>query len=82
METNLSLPELEAILDAERERQYNQNKFLAALKGINLEGAAAKSAEEKVEEIKNRVAAKLAGKDVETYELETLGLGVEVEEEE
>lgn len=81
MEINLSLPELEAILDAERKRQYAQNKFLAALKGINLGAEAAESAEDKIQAVKNRVAAKLSGMDEEEYELQTLGLGFEIEEE-
>lgn len=81
MENNLSLAELEAILEAAREAQYRQNKFLAALKGIDLESTAATTAEDKVQQVKNRVAAKLAGVDPEIYELGTLGLGVEEEEE-
>lgn len=81
MEINLSLNELEAILEAERKRLYNQNKFNAALKGIKLDdGPAEKSAEEKVQEIKNRVAAQLAGVSEEQYELQSLGMGVEEEE--
>lgn len=81
MEINLSLNELEAILEAERKRQFQQNKFNAALKGINLDGESKeKSAEEKVQEIKNRVAARLSGVSEEEYELQTLGMGVEEEE--
>lgn len=79
MEINLSLAELEAILEAERKRQYNQNKFMAALKGIDLEADAAQSAQERVDAVKNRVAAKLAGMDPDSYELSQMGLGIEQE---
>jgi hypothetical protein len=79
MEINLSLAELEAILEAERKRQYNQNKFMAALKGIDLEADAAQSAQERVDAIKNRVAAKMAGMDPDSYELSQMGLGIEQE---
>lgn len=80
MEVNLSLPELEAILEAERERQYMQNKFLAALKGIDIDGNAANKVD-RVEEAKRRAAAKMAGVSEEEYEFATMGLGIEIEEE-
>ena len=63
-------------MDAAREQQYNQNKFLAALKGVNLdEGAASK----RVEQIKERVAAKQSGVPEEIYELGDM-FGFEEEE--
>ena len=81
MELNLSLPELVAILDAERERQHNQNRFMASLKGIDLDKTAAtETAEERVERIKNRVAAQLSGQSVDEYEFGTMGMGFEEEE--
>jgi hypothetical protein len=81
MEENLSLPELEAILEAYRDQIYRQNKFAAALKGIDLEAGAATSAEDKVQEVKNRVAAKLNGVSQEEYEFGSMGLGIEIEDE-
>ena len=67
------------ILDAAREAQFNQNKFLAALKGINLEEGAA---EDKVAKIKERLAAQQAGMTEEEYDLTNAGLGFEYDEEE
>ena len=81
LEVNLSLPELEAILDAERERQYNQNKFLAALKGIDLDANAAKSAQERFEEVVEAAYAQLEGVSEEEYTFGQLGWGVEEEDE-
>ena len=37
LETSLSLPELIATLEAKREAEHSQNKFLAAIQGINLD---------------------------------------------
>lgn len=39
MEDNLSMPELTAILSAKREQEHNQNKFNAAIQGIDLDEA-------------------------------------------
>jgi hypothetical protein len=77
---NISLPELEAILEAERERQYNQNRFAAALKGIDLDAGAAESAEERFEAVKAKALASLSGKSEEEYTLGELGLGIEEED--
>lgn len=60
--------------------QYEQNKFLAALKGIKLDENAT-AAEDKVQEIKDRVAAKAAGKSEEEYGWEQAGLGFEIEDD-
>lgn len=76
LEVSLSLPELEAILESAREQEHSMLKFQASLKGINLDGAGA-SQEERFMDIKNRAAAKAAGKDQQHYELEALGFGVE-----
>jgi hypothetical protein len=37
MEDNLSMPELVAILEAKRNEDYEHKKFLAALKGVDLD---------------------------------------------
>jgi len=37
MEDNLSMPELVAILEAKQKEDYQHKKFLAALKGIDLD---------------------------------------------
>lgn len=37
LEDNLSMPELNAILKASRDKDYNERKFMAALQGVDLE---------------------------------------------
>jgi len=78
METHLSLPELEAILQAARERQYVQNKFIAALKGVDLDEGM-ESVEERFDAIESRARAKAMGMSPEAYELSDIGVGVETE---
>lgn len=58
------------IIDAAREQQYNQNKFIAAMKGIDLDAASKSSKPNRVEEIKARVAARQQGKSEEQMEIE------------
>lgn len=48
------MPELTAILNASREKEHNNNKFLAAIQGINLEESEGKS-HTTFEDIKARV---------------------------
>lgn len=66
------------ILEAAREAQFAQNKFLAALKGVNLEEGAAVT--NRVQEMKDRVAAREAGVSDEEFELGDM-FGFETEEE-
>ena len=80
MEDNLSLPELEAILDAARKKEYSRNKFAAALKGVNLDEELEE--ESHFERAEARGKARLAGISVDQLEFEELGFGLEPEEEE
>lgn len=81
LEESLNLDELRLILDAMRERELRQMKFFASLKGIDLEKDLKKSAEEEVQKVKDRVAARQRGEDPEKYELEQyFGTDYEVEE--
>jgi hypothetical protein len=69
------------IIDAARERDANQNRFLAALKGIDLgEDKAAEDDRLTVDEIKKRVAAKAAGVPEEMADLGGM-FGFEEDEE-
>lgn len=79
LEESLSLPELQAVLDASREREYRANKFAAALKGVDLDNNG-ENAKDKFEEVQRRVEAKLAGKSQESTELDELAFDFEVEE--
>ena len=60
---------------------YEQNKFLAALKGIKLDEAAAEEVDP-VQRIKDRVAAQQQGITEDQYSWQQAGLGFEEEDEE
>lgn len=82
MEEELSLPELNAILNAGREREYTRNKFTAALKGIDLDKnseSRGETNEERFERIKRQAEAKASGKSETEIEFSDLGFGVEIE---
>jgi hypothetical protein len=56
LESSLSMPELSETLNAKREESYNDRKFLAALKGIDIDGGGSKREEENAwEKLKNKV---------------------------
>jgi hypothetical protein len=81
MEESISLNELYAVIGALREREYRQNKFSAAIKGINLDeetGNTAQGAFAAAEEKANEI---LTGMNSEERTLSELGFGVEVEDE-
>lgn len=80
LEECLSLPELKAILSASREQEHRRNKFMAALKGINLDEGAAKDAKEKFDEVQRRAQSRLTGIDTEQLEMDEFGLDIEIEE--
>lgn len=75
MEIKLSLPELEHIVTAARERELRQQKFAAALKGINLDEET--DAVDRVEEMKRRIEAERAGVSVDTLDFMDMGIDVE-----
>lgn len=81
MEENLSLPELEAILDASRKKEHARNRFAAALKGVNIDEDE-DSEESTFERVEIRGKARLAGVSADQLEFEELGFGLEPEEEE
>jgi hypothetical protein len=43
LENNLSMPELIATLEAKRNKEYNEKKFLAAIQGVDLDKSAGSS---------------------------------------
>lgn len=81
LEDSLSLDELHVAVKAQRAKEERHNRFMAAIKGINLdEDGDTMTAEEKVEEMKRRAEAKRAGKSDDEFEFDELGLDIEVEE--
>lgn len=61
LEKSLSLPELFATLESKRDSDYQDKKFTASLKGIDLDEASGKVEEDPWEAMQARVEAKLSG---------------------
>lgn len=78
MEECLTLTELQTTLEAKREHEFKQQKFAAALKGVNLDEHVGKDEEEATsgDDIKRRVQARLGGKSEEALEFEEIGIKV------
>jgi hypothetical protein len=79
LENSISLDELEVILKASHDREHRQNKFAAALKGINLDEADKESIKERFDEVKRRAEAKTTGKSEDSILFDELGLDIETE---
>lgn len=77
LEESLCLDELEAVVRAAREREHRNHKFLAALKGVDIDEDKKESPKDRVEEMKKKIAARRAGKTPEQLELEDFGIGFE-----
>lgn len=78
LEESVNLPELDMILAQKRKEEEARQKFAAAIEGINL-GEQTSEVQARIEEVKHRAAAKLAGgeRELERMELADLGFGVE-----
>lgn len=63
LETSLSMPELSAALEAKRESDYQEKKFLAAIQGIDLDKQTGKDDSNAWEEMKARVFSGGASSD-------------------
>lgn len=55
LETSLSMPELTATLNAKRESEYTERKFLAAIQGVDLDEQTGRKEEDPWEAMKARV---------------------------
>jgi len=55
LEASLSMPELTATLNAKREAEYNEKKFLAAIQGVDLDEQSGRKEEDPWEAMKARV---------------------------
>ncbi len=79
IEDNLNLEELQTILEASREQEYNRQKFAAALKGVDLDEKTGNT-DSSFEEVKRRAQAKVSGISEEEIEFSQIGIAV-IEEE-
>ena len=72
---------MQIILDAKREMEHRDNKFKAAIAGIDLDAHLEKRNEEKFAEVEKRAMARLYGDAaVRRMEYDDFGLEIEVEE--
>lgn len=76
MEENLTLAELEKLLEAKRDQDFQNKKFAAALKGVDLDEPSDKEAPT-FEEIKRRAEAKNMGVSADSLEFAEIGIGIE-----
>jgi hypothetical protein len=76
MEENLSLAELEKLLEAKRDQDFQDKKFTAALKGVNLDEQSNGDAPT-FEDVKRRADAKLRGVSEESLAFSEIGIGIE-----
>jgi hypothetical protein len=76
MEENLSLAELEKLLESKRDQDFQNKKFAAALKGVDLDEPGDKESAT-FEEVKRRADAKLRGVSAEELEFAEIGIGIE-----
>lgn len=76
MEENLSLAELEKLLEAKRDQDFQNKKFAAALKGVDLDEPSDKDAPT-FEDIKRRADAKNRGVSEESLAFSEIGIGIE-----
>lgn len=74
MENELTLEELYLLLEVTGDMKYQDQKFLAALQGVDLEEGKKDNAFEKV---KQRAAAELKGRTEEEFVLDTIGIEIE-----
>lgn len=83
LEASISLPELELILSADREREHRHHRFMASLKGIDLDEYTTNNdegdAREKMEIAQARANARLKGEDPEKAEWDFFGIDIETE---
>lgn len=76
LEESLTLDELDMLIKVKRDKEYEDRKFFAALKGIDLD----ENKNSTFEEVKMKADAALAGKSSEEYVFEDL-IGIDIEEE-
>lgn len=70
------------MLTAKREAEHREHKFMAALKGVDLDADAKNDAQERFDEVQRRVETKLHGEQaVANKEYDFFGLDIETEEE-
>lgn len=72
------MEELYLLLDSMRERQHSEHKFMAALKGVDLDEG---NTNNDFDRIKQQAAAELAGKSEDEYVFDLIGIQIEEDDD-
>lgn len=78
MEENLTLNEVNLLAEASRNKEKREQRFLAALKGIDLDE---KESTSSFEEVQKKAAAALAGQTEEEYVFNMIGIEYDKDED-
>lgn len=71
------MPELELLLDTVRKKEWNANKFAAALKGVKVDDYdAAHSTEKTADDIRREAEAEVRGMTEEQLAFEEIGIQI------
>lgn len=76
LEDNLSLAEINQILDSYRKMKREEQKFLAAMQGIDLDKNSSGNSSD-FETVKKRAQARITGVDEESFDLAQAGIKIE-----
>lgn len=79
LEEFLTLDELDVIVRAAHDKEHRHNRFMAAIKGINIDESGQEDAKEKFERANRNAQARLSGKTAEEIEFADFGLDIEIE---
>lgn len=82
LENAICLEELRLIIGSMREKELRNQKFHAAIQGIDMDKASVQKAQEDFKRVQDRVNARLAGKTDTEFHLNSLGFEVEKDEDE
>lgn len=75
LEDNLTLEELQQIVESFRDLEHQRFKMQAALQGVDLDKE--RNAQTEFDKVKMRAEAKISGKTEEEYEFGLVGIAVE-----
>lgn len=78
MEESITLEELYLLVDAMYRKEHRQNKFAAALKGVDLDEG---QESEDFERIKLKAQADLAGRNEEEFVFDMIGIEIDTDDD-
>lgn len=81
MENVLTLEELQLLIESKQEAEHREHKFLAAMKGVDLDEHISKE-NDVFDKVKIKAAADLAGKSEDEFVFNMIGIDVVTEGDE